>query len=202
MKEVKICGLKRMEDIEYVNEFKPDYVGFVFANSKRQVSIQTGAMLCKGLSPEIKKVGVFVNEAPKVINLAIKECGLDLNQLHGDEGPDFVDYIEAQAWKASRVKSAKDIEDIESYPVSRYLLDAYSEDAYGGTGIRFNWEIVREVKTEKKLILAGGINIDNIEEAIKIPNVDVIDVSGGVETDGVKDKNKIRELIGKVRNHG
>jgi phosphoribosylanthranilate isomerase len=202
MKEIKICGLKRMEDIEYVNEFRPDYVGFVFANSKRQVSIPKGAALCKELSSEIKKVGVFVNEEPKIINRAIKECGLDIVQLHGDEKPDFASFVDSKVWKAFRVKSAKDIAYIESYPVSGYLLDAYSEAIYGGTGMRFNWDIVRKVKTYKKLILAGGINIDNIEEAIRISNVDVIDISGGVETDGVKDKNKIRELIGKVRNHG
>lgn len=203
MIKIKICGLRRTEDIEIVNQYLPDYIGFIFAKSKRKISIKEGEAFSKLLDHRIKKVGVFVNEDLDTLLETADKVDLDIIQLHGEEDLNYIDKIDKkyQIWKAIRVEDDKDIEIIEKYKdkVDKILLDSFHENEYGGTGLNFNWNIIKNVNMEK-IVLAGGINYVNILEAIKITEAQTLDISSGVETDGFKDLKKIKDIILKVRN--
>lgn len=197
---VKICGLTREVDIEYANMLMPDYVGFVFASSKRKLSVAEAADLAKRLKPGIKKVGVFVDEEMAVVRETARICGLDVLQLHGGETPDYCRSLEGyEIWKAFRVADEKSIEDIGKYDVDGVLLDSFSRDQHGGTGMTFDWNLAAAVAKERFTILAGGLGPENVKAAIEMVRPAVVDVSSGVETDGVKDYIKIKKFIENVR---
>ena len=196
---IKVCGLRRLEDVNAVNEFKPDYVGFVFAESKRQVTCAEAAYLVNNLKPCIKKVGVFVNKSRDDVEEIAMRCKLDVLQFHGDESPEYCASFKQEVWKSIRVKDEHSLDEIENFDVDGILLDAFSKDMYGGSGESFNWDLVNKYKGNKKLIIAGGLNIDNIVECIDATNPAIVDISSGVETDGFKDYLKIGAFIRKVR---
>lgn len=195
--KIKICGVRRSVDAEYLNEFMPDYAGFIFAKSKRQVSLETACRLREKLNPKISTVGVFVNADVDFIKEAVRKGAIDLIQLHGDEGEEYTARLEGVApiIKAQRVSKKSDI---RTSNADFYLFDTFVNGVYGGTGKSFDWSILDGV--EKPYFLAGGINADNIASALKT-SAYAIDVSGGVETDGVKDREKILRIIEKVRNN-
>ena len=197
--EIKICGMRTIQDIEYMNIYKPEYVGFILAPSKRQITPNLCKELISKLDENIIKVGVFVNTSSEKINQIVSFCGLDIAQLHGEEKPYECDKIEASVWKAFRIRSKKDIEKIDDYNVDGCLLDAYDKNAYGGTGKSFSWQLIKDLDIKRKLILAGGIKLENVENTMTIDGIKCIDVSSGVETNGIKDKDKIREIIERVR---
>lgn len=198
MTKIKICGLTRAVDIDYVNAFKPDYIGFVFAKSKRQVTFETASTLKKQLDPEIKAVGVFVNEDPTFIITLCKAAVIDMIQLHGDETETYVKNIQRETGKpvikAMRIKTSEDVMATEA---EYALFDTYHKGVYGGTGETFNWHLVEGYKTP--FFLAGGLDEHNVLEAIKACRPYAVDVSSGVETEGVKDKAKIEKLIHRIR---
>lgn len=198
MTKIKICGLTREEDIQAVNEYLPDYIGFVFAKSKRQLHLEKAKYLKGMLSKEIQSVGVFVNEPLENLIRYEKEKVIDMIQLHGDEDEEYILALKAKVKlpiiKAVRVKKAEDL--TQCFDVDFLLFDKYLEGAYGGGGERFDWQIIGEAGM--RYFLAGGVNIDNIHEALqKRPYA--IDISSGAETNGVKDAEKIRDIIRKVR---
>ena len=205
---IKVCGLRRIEDIEYANILKPDYIGFIFAKSKRRVTIQEAINLKHILDEDIKTVGIFVNEKiENVLDVAKSVC-LDVVQLHGDENQEYIEElkldfnankIKPEIWKAIRVKNKESLKKAELLKVDGILLDTYSSEAYGGLGESFNWEIVRGLKLDKKVILAGGLNIENVELAKSIVKPDIIDVSSGIEIDGFKDYEKMKIFIERGR---
>ncbi len=201
MTKIKICGLSRPIDIDMVNEVHPDYIGFVFAKSKRQVSAEIAFELKQRLQPEIPAVGVFVNEeAEKIIQIC--QAGIiDIVQLHGDESESYLlelkKRISSPIMKAVRVRTVEDIKRADTMTCDYLLLDAYKEDEYGGSGLTFDWSIIGGIS--KPLFLAGGINIHNVDKAIKLTRPYCIDVSSGVETEGYKDKKKVMDIITKVR---
>lgn len=201
MAKIKICGLSRPIDIEYVNEAHPDYIGFVFAKSKRQVSIEQAKQLKSLLNPDIQAVGVFVNEEIDNIILLCNQNIIDLVQLHGDEDESYINQLKSRISKpiikAVRVKDAEDIKSSQGWGTEYLLLDAYKEGQYGGSGDAFDWTIISKVK--QPYFLAGGIHSENVLDAIKMVKPYAVDVSSGVETDGVKDRNKIIDIITKVR---
>lgn len=201
MAEVKICGIRRIEDVEAVNEAEPDYVGFVFATSKRMVTIDEARELSKFLKPNIKRVGVFVDKNPEFVKKAKEECRLDVIQLHGEEDVEKYIDLNCEIWKSISIKDKQDLLKEKQYKENiAVLLDTYSKEVKGGSGQRFCWEFLNEYKIQRKWILAGGINIHNVDFALKyMPTV--IDVSSGVETDGKKDRNKIIEFVRKVKNY-
>lgn len=199
MTKVKICGLKCENDILYANELVPDYVGFVFANSKRQVNKVMAKQLINQLNKNIKKVGVFLNHALDEVKETAKFCELDVIQLHGDESTDYCTFINHEVWKAIRVKNPNSLKDLYSYNANGYLLDTYVKGAYGGTGEIFNWDIASKVSREKFIILAGGLTEKNIHKAIEIVKPQVVDVSSGVETNGYKNFDKMKRFIERVR---
>lgn len=193
--KIKICGLFRVEDIQYVNEIKPDYIGFVFAKSKRQVTYQQALNLKQQLNKDIKAVGVFVNEDIDFIVKLVNNHIIDIIQLHGSENNEYINKIKNQTHvpiiKAIKVSSADDLN--VSYNVDYYLLD----NKISGSGNSFDWNLIK--KMDKPVFLAGGISLENIDEAIDTADYG-IDVSSGVETNGVKDFNKIKEIVRRVRN--
>ncbi len=199
MSKVKICGLTRLQDIEYVNLYCPDYVGFVFAESRRKVTPEKVCELVQDLSPSIKTVGVFVNEKAERVNEISELCQLDVVQLHGDESPHYCTFIKRPIWKAVRVKDAKSFELVKGYPTEGILMDTYSTSEYGGTGRAFDWQLAKHYETEHKIVLAGGLNSENVMEAIQAIHPYCVDVSSGIETNGQKDPLKIKDFIEMVR---
>ena len=205
---IKVCGLRRNQDIEYANILKPDYIGFIFAKSKRQITTNEAIDLKKLLDKNIKTVGIFVNEDLENILDIAESVGLDVVQLHGDEENMYIDElrkgmglrkINPEIWKAIRVKNKDSLELLEQIKVDGILLDTYSKEAYGGLGETFDWSIVSGLKLDKKIILAGGLDKENVESAKKIVKPDIIDVSSGIETDGFKDYEKMKSFIERGR---
>jgi len=185
--KIKICGLNKECDIDYVNEALADYAGFVFAESKRKISEEKAFVLKRRLSSSIKAVGVFVNHDISFIRNLFKRGIIDIAQLHGQENEEYISEIDAPVIKAVRIGEKFD------YQVDYLLFDSLLP----GCGKTFDWSLIP--KTEKPFFLAGGINSDNIAEAMKI-NPYAIDVSSGVETDGSKDREKILEIVRSVHN--
>lgn len=188
--KIKICGLFRECDIDYVNEALPDYAGFVFAESKRKVSESQAYKLSRRLSPSIKSVGVFVDNEISFIRNLLERRIIDIVQLHGYEDEEYMSAIGAPVIKAVRFGQLAEIND---FPADFLLFDSPK----AGSGERFDWSLIP--KTEKPFFLAGGINSGNLTEAMKF-NPYAVDVSSGVESDGVKDREKILEIVRSVRN--
>jgi len=201
--KIKICGLTREVDIEYVNEYNPDYIGFIFYKlSRRLITKEKAKVLKTSLSRSIKAVGVFVNEDINVIRDIWEADIIDLIQLHGDETEEYIirlkEITKAPIIKAIRVRDKEQIK-ISSKTCADFLLfDSYNKNMYGGTGEKFNWEIIDEIN--KPFFLAGGIGLEDIKQA-KALGAYAIDVSSSVETDGVKDRDKIKDIINGVRKY-
>ena len=202
MTKIKICGLRRQEDVTYVNECLPDYAGFVFAKSRRQVTKEQVRELKKNLHPAITAVGVFVNEPAANVAELLNEEVIQIAQLHGDEDEVYIQELRTRMqrgklMKAIRVTKRQDITQAEMLPVDYLLYDAFSGNEYGGTGKVFDWSLLSEV--ERPYFLAGGINIDNVEEAVRRWQPYAIDLSSAVETDGWKDREKIIAIVEKIK---
>lgn len=208
--KIKICGIRRHQDIEYVNEFLPDYIGFIFAKSKRQITSSECLVLKKELDPSIKTVGVFVNESLEKVISTTLVANLDVIQLHGDETKEYIldlknklknspSLKDTLVWKAIRVKGKKDIISGDKLPVDCLLLDSFSKQAYGGTGKTIDLDIIKHSTIKNQFFLAGGLNIDNILNTLSEVSPYGVDISSGVETDGFKDKNKIEKIINCIR---
>ena len=206
MTKIKICGLQRIEDIEMVNKNLPDYVGFIFAESKRKVTKEKVKELIDRLDKRIKTVGVFVDEREENVEKIAKYCGLDILQFHGEETAEYCDHFRDQyeIWKAFSVKDRGIEKRLLKYKkhIDLYLLDAYNKEVRGGSGKVFNWDLIEGMSKKYKIALAGGINYKNILEAVEKVNPYIIDLSSGVETDGFKDGEKIKEIIKKIRRGG
>lgn len=198
--EIKICGIRREDDIRIINKYEPEYIGFIFAPTRRYVSPLTAAKLSAMLTGDTKTVGVFVDAPREVVREAVRTAHLDAVQLHGSEDEEYIKNlgVDCEIWKAVRVRDGDDIPDING--ADKILLDKYSEKELGGTGRTFDWSSVGTVKTDKPLILAGGLNKDNVRDGIRIFSPVCVDVSSSVETDGIKDEIKIKEFIDTVRN--
>ncbi len=198
MVKVKICGMMRMQDIDAVNEYKPEYAGFIFAPSRRRLTVELARELCAALSKDILRVGVFVNEKTEVMSHVKQQCGLDILQIYQDNYADDM-ALYGQIWRAIRVKDARGLSLIDETAADAYLLDAYSKTAYGGMGETFDWELARTAAERAKIVLAGGLTPNNVREAISTVSPFAVDVSSGVETDGQKDADKMRTFIERAR---
>jgi phosphoribosylanthranilate isomerase len=203
MSKIKICGLSRIQDIEAVNSTLPDFIGFVFAPGRRRIDIKTAAMLKEKLDPEIKAVGVFVNEDINVVAKFYLSSIIDLVQLHGDETSDYIKKLKDKCGccviKANSVGITLpgDLLPVISAGADYILFDALSEQR-GGGGRTFDWNILKGY-SELPYFLAGGLSLDNVSGAINLLSPFCVDVSSGVETDGKKDADKIEKFIYTVR---
>ena len=195
--KIKICGLTREEDIRIVNDVRPDYVGFVFAGNKRKVDEAQAARLRQLLDENIPAVGVFVDAPIEQIYRLVKAKTVQLVQLHGNEDEDYITALNESCnvpvIKAFSVQTKADIEKARESSVSWVLLD----NGKGGTGERFPWELLPSL--HRPFFLAGGLSPENVREAATYRPY-ALDVSSGVETNGKKDKEKIKRFVTYVRN--
>ena len=224
--KIKMCGISNVETIPAIIDAKPDYMGLVFAPSKRQVTVEQAKTLVEELykqnvvgnnseveqtepvtsldtasSETIKTVGVFVNETVENLLKIAEEVKLDVIQLHGDEDESFIQILKEQSnvevWKAVQVRSAADAEKWIDSSADMLLFDAYHKDERGGTGEVFDWSSLDEF--DRPFMLAGGIDSTNVARAIRTVRPYGIDISSGIETEGVKDNEKIKAFTNIVR---
>ncbi|WP_230399132.1 phosphoribosylanthranilate isomerase [Novisyntrophococcus fermenticellae] len=198
MTKIKICGLSRLCDVDYVNAFQPDYVGFVFAKSRRQISREHAITLRMNLNPDITVVGVFVNELAKIAGAYAEDGVIDMIQLHGQEDEVYIRNLRYQTGceiiKSFSIQSGEDVKRACGSSADYILLDHGS----GGTGQSFNWEFIDRI--DRPWFLAGGMDQENVEEAVRKFHPYGVDISSGVETDGVKDEQKIEACVRRIRN--
>lgn len=200
-------------DIEYANRVKPDFVGFIFANTRRKISAAQAKQFREALDAEIPAVGVFVNEDISVISSLVQNGCIDLIQLHGEEDADYIrrlrEVCDVPVIKAVKVQTVEQIRQAAALPVDYLLLDTYRKGVLGGTGEAFDWELLREAKAAagdtaegelfgKPYFLAGGLHAGNLREAAALGSYG-LDVSSGIETDGSKDFTKMVEVMELVR---
>ena len=206
MVKIKICGLRRLDDIEIVNKYKPDYIGFVFAESPRKVSFEEARELSGLLSEDIVPVGVFVNEHMKLIVDLFKEGIIEIAQLHGDEDEKYIKDLKdksiEETGKEIPVNNAIEINDNTDFndTVLEWrdsLSDYFILDSGKGSGKTFDWSLIDKNSEffKNSIFLAGGLNSENLTSAIEEFNPFAVDLSSSVETDGFKDEEKIKEII-------
>lgn len=213
MQKIKLCGMMKPCDIEYANRVKPDFVGFIFANTRRKISAAQAKQFREALDAEIPAVGVFVNEDISVITSLVQDGCIDMIQLHGEEDADYIrrmrEICDVPVIKAVKVQIVEQIRQAAALPVDYLLLDTYRKGVLGGTGEAFDWELLREAKAAagdtaegelfgKPYFLAGGLHAGNLREAATLGSYG-LDVSSGIETDGSKDFTKMVEVMELVR---
>ncbi|MDM5234625.1 phosphoribosylanthranilate isomerase [Lysinibacillus pakistanensis] len=200
MTKVKICGLKEQQHVRAAVEAGADAIGFVFAPSKRQISIEQAHQLAKEVPGEVLKIGVFVNPSVEELRAAVEGVPLDYVQFHGEETPKFIRQQGYPAIKALSVRDEEDVRAAANYNVDYYLFDAPGTDFKGGSGHTFDWTLLEMAGIPRdKLILAGGLKAENIAQAVSLVSPYMVDVSSGVETDGIKDEAKINAFIQAVK---
>lgn len=194
MVKIKICGIRREEDIHIINRYTPDYIGFVFAESKRQIDFKMAKNLKKLMKVDIPVVGVFVNQEIKYILKLYRNNIIDIAQLHGDEDEQYINQLKEiepnlKLIKAIVIKDYENLEDYENLNADYLLIDNGK-----GSGKTFDWDLV-DNNINKEIFLAGGLNNKNIKVAIEKFRPYAIDLSSSVETNGFKDENKIKEVM-------
>lgn len=192
MAKIKICGMRRDEDIDFANSLHPDYIGFVLTEGyRRSITPETAARLKKRLGGGIKAVGVFVNDGADKINLLLERNVIDIAQLHGDESPEYCKMIKAPIIKYFNCSHGEP-DDLDKYDVEYFLFDSGT-----GTGRAFDWSNIP--KTDKPFFLAGGISESNVKQAIDTAKPFAVDVSSSVETNGYKDYKKMKRFMEMAR---
>ncbi len=204
MAKIKICGITNLEDANWVANLGADYLGLIFAkDSKRKVSLDKAKEITSAVPPYVKTVGLFINEEPEIVDKMLTLCKLDMLQFHGQESPDYCAQFKGRAEiiKGFRMKDEQSLERIPQYDVDFYLLDAFAQGEWGGTGKVFNWELALKAKEfGRPIFLAGGLNPENVSEAIKRVQPYAVDVASGVESSPRrKSVELILEFIDKVR---
>jgi len=201
--EIKICGMMRQCDVEYINELKPDYCGFILSPGfRRSINKETANTICKMVSKDVKRVGVFVNEPVENIVYFVKEDLIDIVQLHGKETEEDIAKL--------REELGKDVSVIKAFKITSHedltkALDSSADflllDNGTGTGKTFDWSILNTLPESERsrTFLAGGLNKDNVREAMETIRPFALDTSSGVETEGYKDFEKIKEYIDTIR---
>ncbi len=194
---VKICGITNTYDALAAVELGADALGFVFAKSPRQITIEKAREIIETLPPFISAVGVFVDENIAMINKICNSCRIHTVQLHGNEDPQFLNELkEYKIIKAFRIRDESDLKPMSDYKPHAFLLDSYVKGIIGGTGITFNWAYAHQVKRYGNIILSGGLTPENVKEAINIAKPFAVDVSSGVESSpGKKDKLLMKRFI-------
>lgn len=206
--KIKVCGLRRQEDVDYVNRWQPDYIGFILADGfRRKISPEQARELAERLNPAIRRVGVFVNQPVEFVSEMLDRGIIQIAQLHGEEDENFIcdlkercrqNSCQAEIIKAVKVRTAEDIESAKQYDCDYLLLDAWSAKGAGGNGETFDWSLIRNIG--RPYFLAGGLGSENVKEAIERLHPYGVDASSSLETDGYKDAEKIKKFIMAIRN--
>lgn len=205
--KIKICGLRRREDVDYVNRWRPEYIGFILADGfRRQILPEQAGELADHLDPQIKRVGVFVNQPVAFVSDLLDRGIIQLAQLHGEEEEDYIQSLReickkrgcpSEIIQAVRVRGAEDIQRAQKSSADLLLLDAWSDKSVGGNGQTFDWSLVQGLK--RPYFLAGGLGAHNVAEAIRCVQPYGVDASSSLETEGYKDPDKIREFVKRVK---
>lgn len=201
---IKFCGIRRKEDVEFCNILLPEYMGMILSPGfKRTISAELAAELIGQKKSAVKAVGVFVNQTPQwILNIA-RETLIDVIQLHGDETAETVREIKMltglPVWKAVRVQNEQDIRAAEKLGADRLILEGFATGKIGGEGVKADWKLLSAAKPQQTFFLAGGVTPENVREGIAAVKPDGVDISGGIETDGVKDFEKMRKIVNIVR---
>ncbi len=198
--KLKLCGIRRAEDVEMINRAAPDYAGFVFWRpSKRYVSPETARALGESLAHGIKSVGVFVNESPDTVARTAEAARLHAVQLHGDEDDAYIASLRrafgGEIWKAFGIRRADDVRRAEQSGADMLLFDAFAPTERGGTGRRLELRHIIEAAPSRRYFLAGGINAANLNEILNTLRPYGLDISSGFELDGVKNKERLDGLM-------
>ncbi|NLL69664.1 MAG: phosphoribosylanthranilate isomerase [Epulopiscium sp.] len=202
MVQIKICGITREEEISIINTLPIHYIGFVFAQSKRKIQPQKALRFQQQLQPHIQKVGIFMDQPISQVKEIARYCKLDIIQLHGKESDSYCKAFHLPIWKSFTIKERADIAKIKNEIQKTYIhIEGILLDSrYGGSGTTFEWEWIKREAWSRKLILAGGLKKENVKKAISIVRPQIIDVSSGVEEEGVKSPRKIKEFVEVVIN--
>ena len=199
---IKICGITNEEDALAAARFGADALGFIFAPSPRRISPQKARKIIKALPPLVQTVGVFVDEDPGEVFSVAQMCRLDILQFHGKESADYCESFDQRLIKAVRLRNRQDLKSLAEYDgvVHALLLDTYIPGKLGGTGLTFNWEWAVEAGRKRRIILAGGLNPENVAAAISTVKPYGVDASSSLEhSPGVKDHEKMMQFIAEVR---
>ena len=203
---VKICGITNTADAVAAIDAGADALGFMFfENSKRNVSFSTAAEIIRELPPLISRVGVFVNATKDFIRSAVGETGINMLQLHGEETPEFCDQFEPiTVMKAFRIRDLDSLRECLKFDGQLWLLDSFVEGVHGGTGMTFNWDVaVEAAKLNSRVMLAGGLKVETVAEAVRKVRPYGVDVSSGVESaPGKKDHARLRQFIDAAKSVG
>jgi len=199
---IKVCGITNEEDGLAAAQLGADALGFVFAPSPRRISPEKARQIIKALPPLVQTVGVFVDEDLGEVSSVAEMCGLDILQFHGSESADYCDSFDQRVIKAIRLRNRQDLKSLAEYDgvVHALLLDTYLPDKLGGTGMTFNWQWALEAGKYGRIILAGGLNPENVAAAISKVKPYGVDASSGLEqSPGVKDHEKMAQFIESIR---
>lgn len=200
MTKVKICGLMEPEHVKVAVDAGADAIGFVFAPSKRRVTIGEARELAKDIPSHVKKIGVFVDATAEELEQTYREVPLDFVQLHGDESAELIKEIGLPSVKVFSVRSVEDVERAAQYEADYFLFDTPGTEFKGGSGLTFDWKLMDSAGVPAdKVILAGGLNADNVSEAVRRVKPYMVDVSSGVELNGRKDEQLIRAFVRTVK---
>lgn len=202
MLKVKVCGLTNRKDAHLATGFGADALGFIFyEKSPRYVTPAIVQTIVPGLPPFVTKVGVFVNKPIQEIHDIFNTTGLDLVQLHGDESEDYCNTLQLPFIKVFRVGTSFESSIVQRYHRSKgFLFDTHSKDLFGGTGTTFAWQLITDCQRYGRVILAGGLNSDNVAQAVRQVRPYAVDVSSGIEgSPGKKDGKKMRQFFDKIR---
>ena len=195
MAKIKICGLKRLDDIKIVNKYKPDYIGFVFADSKRKVSPSLARQMKENLDSSILSVGVFVDADIDVIIELYDDGIIDIAQLHGSESEEYIKLLKQKSnYQLIIINAIEMADDKNLLEYDESIADYLLLDSGKGSGKTFDWRLIRK-DLKKEFFLAGGLNADNISQAIEEFDPYAVDLSSSVETNGYKDELKIKEVM-------
>ena len=200
--KVKICGITSVADGLVAADAGADMIGLMFyEQSPRHITLPQAVEISRALPPFVLRVGVFVNPDEAAVMQAVRECGLNLLQFHGDEPSDFCTRFGVMSVKALRVRDEQSLSALEKYDTDAFLLDAHSKSGLGGTGEKFNWDLaIAAQKFNKPIFLAGGLTPENVTDAVKKVRPFAVDVSSGVESaPGKKDPAKVRAFITAAR---
>jgi phosphoribosylanthranilate isomerase len=203
MVKVKVCGITNPDDARVAADAGADAIGLVFAESPRRVSVERAREIAAALPEGVLKVGVFVDAEPGEVLRIVREVGIDYVQLHGDEPPEALAEIRdggVGVMKALRVRNAETLAAVERYEADLFLLDAWSAEARGGTGARFDWELAKSLRGRDNIVVSGGLGPENVREAIEYFEPYGVDASSSLEErPGKKDGERVRRFVGAAR---
>jgi phosphoribosylanthranilate isomerase len=203
MTEIKICGITNLEDALCAASCGADAIGFIFhPPSPRFIADERVKEIIASLPAGIATVGVFVNREAEEVAQTVEDCGLDLIQLHGDESPEYCRrFPPERIIKAVFPRAPEDLRALDAYDVRAFLADFRDAGRYGGTGKRADWELAARLGKTRPLILAGGLCIENIGEALSAVEPCAVDINSGIEkAPGIKDHDRMKGIIGMIRN--